>query len=61
MSLKVKCYENYDCEVGVTIPGIQRDNNCFVDLYGKTKPSFAAHSPPLRVGLHFANSGFIFP
>ena len=46
---------------GVTIPGIKLDNNCFICLYGKTKPSFAAHSPPLRAGLHFANSGFIFP
>ena len=40
MSSKVRCYE-----VGrVTIPGIKRDNNCLVVLYGKTKPSFAAHS-----------------
>ena len=43
------------------VAGNKRDTNCFVSLYGKTKPSIAAHSPPLRVGLHFAISGFIFP
>ena len=37
------------------------DTNCFLYLYGKTKPSSAVHSPPLRVGLHFALSGFISP
>ena len=42
-------------------PGNKRVTNQFVCLPGKIKPSSAAHSPPLRVGLHFALSGFIFP
>ena len=42
----------YEIRVGGgTIPGIKRDNKCFVGLYGKTKPSFVAHSPLLRIQL----------
>ena len=42
-------------------PGNKRITNCLVGLAEKIKPSSAAYSPPLRVGLHFALSGFIFP
>ena len=42
-------------------PGNKRITNCIVSLAGKTKPCSAAYSPPLRVRLHFALSGFIFP
>ena len=30
-------------------PGNKRITNCLVSLYGKTKPSIASYSPPLRV------------
>ena len=36
-------------------PDNKRITNCLVSLYGKTKPSIASYSPPLRVGLHLAN------